>query len=126
MLTWVPHTLILINRLFSIEMTRPCNPPPPLKVCIPQYRLSCIDQPSDASTVDLFVWSDDSVLLVLILNCSTNHNGDELGHFHYSNGQNIHLFPEGFAFISWKYLHFICFEENLRTINKIIEKSRRN
>ena len=28
---------------------------------------------------------------------------------------SIHLFPEGFAFISCKYLRFICFLENLRT-----------
>ena len=35
-------------------------------------------------------------------------------HSHYFNDQNIHLFPEGFAFISCKYLHFI-FLENLRT-----------
>ena len=34
---------------------------------------------------------------------------------HYFNDQNIHLLPEEFEFISWKYLHFICFVENLRT-----------
>ena len=34
---------------------------------------------------------------------------------HYFNDQNIHLFPEGFAFISCKYLLFISYVENLRT-----------
>ena len=36
-------------------------------------------------------------------------------HSKFFNDQNIHLFLEGFAFISCKYLHFICFVENLRT-----------
>ena len=36
-------------------------------------------------------------------------------HSHYFNDQNIHLFPERIAFISCKYLHFICFVENLWT-----------
>ena len=34
-------------------------------------------------------------------------------HSHYLNDQNIQSFLEGFAFISCKYLHFICFVENL-------------
>ena len=38
-----------------------------------------------------------------------------MGHIHYFNDRNIHLFPEGFAFVSCKYLHFLCFVENLRT-----------
>ena len=42
------------------------------------------------------------------------HFGDQvkMGHFHYSNDQNI---PEGFSLISCKYLHVICFAGNLRT-----------
>ena len=34
------------------------------------------------------------------------------GHSHYFNDQNIHLFPERFAFIACKYLYFICFVQN--------------
>ena len=36
-------------------------------------------------------------------------------HSHYFDDENIHLFPEEFAFISCKYLHFICFVLNLHT-----------
>ena len=34
-------------------------------------------------------------------------------HSHYFNDQNIHLLPVELEFISCKYLHFICFVENL-------------
>ena len=44
-------------------------------------------------------------------------------HSHCFNDQNIHLFPEGFEFISCRYLHFILF--CIKSWNKINEKPQK-